>query len=943
MTRYLIIGDGAAGTTAAQTIRQADPTGVIEIYSDDPNPAYYRAALTNYLIGELREDQIWAVPPTFYGENRLKRVLARVESVDPQRAQLTLRRGGPPVTYDHLLVAAGSRARAPAFHGADLPGIMTMRTLQDVRAVMDQIKLHGLRAAVVVGGGPLALEWAQGLHERGVKATIILRGNRFMGNALDQTGSDLLLARLRHAGVTVLLDDEIVAAAPDKHGSLASVTTKNGKKIACQLAGVAIGVQCNSDFLKDSGIALDKRGAIPVDASLRTNFANIYAAGDIAAVEGSLLQLWEPARLQGRVAGQNMTGGQARYAPGVHYFATRLFNLDFASVGEIEPKDGADELVDLPLGGGEISYRKLLLENGQLKGALLLGERKSGIRRQGRAYQRAMQAGMDLSAVQTQLLLPGFDLGNHLQAGELAQKPKTSAGAARTSAELRKSRVIPRANVPAPAPARAPIKAGARPPASLRSPSLPQPLPVGERLRIGRVEDNECVLDDDHVSGCHAEIRWQGADYYLTDLDSKNGTYLAGTRIQTAVPLPPAARIRIGRTVFEFVQEAQPVAVETPPKPVRESRLLLTIGLGTQQLGLEEPGGAASPLVLSAKGNRWSLTAALTIIGRDVENGITLDDPAVSHVHAQILERNGVHYLQDLGSQNGTWVNDEQIAIPHPLANGDRIRVGKTVLIVQAEPTGQAPFLGAASPVEIPAPPIIETEDLPGPHLVVRSGKSMGLRFELSGKSVVLGRDPACEIWLDETGISWQHAKFSLKGKAWSVTDQDSTNGTWVNEVRLESGRRTALKAQDRLRFGRLEIEFLDGAAAKPCAKCGAALRTATRYCPNCGHPVGEPFQQQNLSVLVVAGSHAGEEVPLTGPIIIGRDPAHCQLILEEASISGRHLEIRPVPGGYEVCDLSSRNGSWLNGERLGTQYAVLSDGDTIKLGRHVVVQVRAE
>lgn len=89
MTQYVVIGDGAAGTTAAQYARKRDPDGKITIFSDDPNAAYYRAALTNYLIGELREDQLFAVPPDFYARNRVERVLARVASIETTRRRRT--------------------------------------------------------------------------------------------------------------------------------------------------------------------------------------------------------------------------------------------------------------------------------------------------------------------------------------------------------------------------------------------------------------------------------------------------------------------------------------------------------------------------------------------------------------------------------------------------------------------------------------------------------------------------------------------------------------------------------------------------------------------------------------------------------------------------------------------------------------------------------------
>lgn len=151
--RYLIIGDGAAGFTAAQTIRQNDPAAFIRIYADDPNPAYFRAALTNYLIGELREEQIWAVPPTFYHEFNIERIHARVAAVDTGRCLLHLENGRPPDPYDSLLIAAGSSAIRPSFPGGNLPGVMTMRTLQDVRQVIDLVRGQGgLRQTVIAGG-----------------------------------------------------------------------------------------------------------------------------------------------------------------------------------------------------------------------------------------------------------------------------------------------------------------------------------------------------------------------------------------------------------------------------------------------------------------------------------------------------------------------------------------------------------------------------------------------------------------------------------------------------------------------------------------------------------------------------------------------------------------------------------------------------------------------
>jgi NADPH-dependent 2,4-dienoyl-CoA reductase/sulfur reductase-like enzyme len=143
--RYVIIGDGAAGMSAAQKLRRSDPSATIGMLSDDPHPAYYRAALTNYLLGELRDDQLWAVTPDFYENFSIHRILGRVVTVDAGRSELWEASSRTAIPYDALLVASGGRPRQPTFEGAYLPGVMTLRTLQDARLVVDYWRLGSLR------------------------------------------------------------------------------------------------------------------------------------------------------------------------------------------------------------------------------------------------------------------------------------------------------------------------------------------------------------------------------------------------------------------------------------------------------------------------------------------------------------------------------------------------------------------------------------------------------------------------------------------------------------------------------------------------------------------------------------------------------------------------------------------------------------------------------
>ncbi|MGC4091281.1 MAG: FAD-dependent oxidoreductase [Polyangiaceae bacterium] len=394
--RYLVVGEGAAGATAAEELRRLDPHAAIGVYTEEPHPSYFRAALTNYLLGELREDQLFVNPPDFYESQRIARAFSRVIHVDAARGEVWDASSSQPTPFDALLVASGARPRTASFEGAQLPGIVTLRTLFDARTMMDALKQGSIHAATVLGGGPLGLEWASALLERGVRVTLIERAQRLMASALDEVASDLLASRLRHAGVELLIGEEVVQARPAPSARVGSLLLRSGREVATDFVAMALGVVPNTEFLRSANLKLSPSGALLVDRTLRSSAPNIWAAGDVASVEGEELGLWEPAKHQGRTAARNMLGARMRYEPGAHYFATRLFDLDFAKVGDIKPGPGREEVVDFPRGTGKIAYRKLVLEHGRLVGALLLGERALRVRAAGRTFKRLVDARADL-------------------------------------------------------------------------------------------------------------------------------------------------------------------------------------------------------------------------------------------------------------------------------------------------------------------------------------------------------------------------------------------------------------------------------------------------------------------------------------------------------------------------------------------------------------------
>ena len=832
MTRYAIIGDGAAGTTAAFSIRKADPRGDIHVLCDDPNPAYYRAALTNYLIGELREEQLFAVPPNFYSEFRVQRHLERVAAVDSRQGTLSLASGGAPFPYDQLLIAAGASPNLPPFPGAELPGVMTMRTLQDARTVMDLLRAGRIRHAVVIGGGPLGIEWVQGLRSRGVEVTYVLRGDMFMEGVLDRRGSDLVLSRLRSAGVDVRLNEEVARAAPGKDGRLGAVELKgSGRAVQCQLVGVAIGIRGNVTFLAGSGIEADR--GVPVDPQMRTNVPNVFAAGDIASVLDPAtgkrrgLGLWEPARLQGRTAGINMSGGTVSYDLGVQYNATRLWDLDFAGIGRTIEAEGDRVVVDFPTAGGRIRYRKLVLSGNRLAGALLLGQRTEAVRARGLQLLRIVEMGADVSGVADQLLDADFDVVTWIESLEESVPERESSRAAALS---RAGTPIPsRAAAAAAVPSRAELM---RPSRVVRLPSLPvASTPVapvgrltveqtGQRVdlravtRIGRSPDNDVVPADDFVSGYHAEVRAGASAFTVVDAGSRNGTFVNEAPIISATPLRDGDVIRVGYTnlVVSLPQDAAPSA---------------GFGHGPQPEAL--PAGSAPSMPRSAPrpsavslgplghlelgGRRFELGAQVSSIGRDPQSDVPVDDSSVSYMHAQVTRMGTDLYLRDVGSRNGTYVNRRLVTVPHLLVDGDVIHVGETDLVfhgIAGLPTAPTPFPSRPGPAQPPAapapappPPAAPREH---PHLVVRSGPLAGASFALGAPSARVGRDPSADVVLDDDTVSRSHARFDLRPTGWTVTDLGSTNGTHVAGRRLGPNEETAIPFGAVVRVGEVEL-----------------------------------------------------------------------------------------------------------------------------------------
>src|SRR5579872_3496324 len=403
--------------TAAELLRAEDVACSITIVADDPYPVYYRPALKDYLGGRLPEEKLWARPATYYKERRIRFVPGRIVGIDT-RLQVAHLHNGKRIAYDKMLLANGARPRTLSCAGLQLAGVSTLRTIADYQEVLR--RLQYVNRVVVVGSGTLALESVETLRHRGYEVTHLLRGNRLWSEALDAVASDMVLQEERRDGIDVRTGEEIREIV-GKNGQVSVVITTRGEYIACELVLIAVGIEPLVDFIRASGIACGR--GVKVDSGMRTSDPHIYAAGDVIEISDEftgrarVIGQWMPAIQQAQVAAYNMLGllspdhpfyaGGQDAAPQInvnYYNATFLYGLDFVSIG-LTTRSNAPGYREVVAEAQARNYRKVILKEGVMVGALMLGQRKDAL-----AFKRAIDRRVNLAAIADRLFAEGFDL-----------------------------------------------------------------------------------------------------------------------------------------------------------------------------------------------------------------------------------------------------------------------------------------------------------------------------------------------------------------------------------------------------------------------------------------------------------------------------------------------------------------------------------------------------
>ncbi|OUN00045.1 MAG: pyridine nucleotide-disulfide oxidoreductase [Firmicutes bacterium ZCTH02-B6] len=372
---YVIIGNGIAGTNAAERLRKEDPTSRVVVIAAEPYPLYNRVALPKFLKRQTPISKVMLRDVEWHKQLGIELHLeTRATKVDVETRTVVTDKGQEFV-YDKLLVATGGRPNPLRVPGGNSPGVYNFQTLDDAKAIEERVT--EARSAVTVGGSYIAYELTDAFSHRGLETTWLIRGPRFLHRILDEDGGKLVDMLAREAGVNVLYGEE-VAEVVAQGGTVTKVITTGGRTIEADLVGVGIGMALNTEVLEGTGVQVRK--GIVTDASMRTNVPDIFAAGDVCefydvTVDAySLLGTWANASSHGKVAAAGMLGAAETHED-VPAYSSTLFNSTLSVVGltpEARPDLESVSRVDWE----SKSYRRLFFLGNRLVGAVFIGGRK---------------------------------------------------------------------------------------------------------------------------------------------------------------------------------------------------------------------------------------------------------------------------------------------------------------------------------------------------------------------------------------------------------------------------------------------------------------------------------------------------------------------------------------------------------------------------------------
>ncbi len=376
--RYIIIGNGPAGTAAVEGIREADPKGRITVISDEGVMNYSKPLLSYLLARKVKKNQLAHRPENFYARNGVE-LLLKKKAVKLESAQnRVVLSDGSSIPYDRLLIATGGAPIHLKIPGKKARGVFTFTRLEEAEELIRYLKEHSVREAVVVGGGLIGLKATEGLLGREISVTLVELADRVLSATFDRRASGIIEEALKKEGCRVFLKTTVGKIVGNRSGGVKEVVLQNRRKIPCQVVIEAVGVLPNVGWLKGTEVRCDR--GILVNEYQQTSAEGVFAAGDCCQVPGFfggppwVYPIWPSAVRQGKVAGFNMTGGKQEYEGALVMNSVELCGIPTISVGLTDPQEGNGYETVESVNEKKGVYKKLVLRDDRIVGALFVGD-----------------------------------------------------------------------------------------------------------------------------------------------------------------------------------------------------------------------------------------------------------------------------------------------------------------------------------------------------------------------------------------------------------------------------------------------------------------------------------------------------------------------------------------------------------------------------------------
>jgi len=402
--KLVMVGNGMAGVrTLEELLKIAPDLYEITVFGAEPHPNYNRILLSPVLAGEQTLDEIVLNPLSWYEEQGITLHLGKAVTEIDRRRRVVRAADGTEAAYDRLLIATGSTPFILPVPGKELDGVIAYRDIADTQAMIEAATRY--RHAVVIGGGLLGLEAANGLMLRGMDVTVVHLGDWLLERQLDEQAGSLLRESLIQRGLKFRLGTQTEALIGDETGRVSQVRFKDGTVIPAQLVVMAAGIRPNTALAESAGL-LCQRGVVVSDTLQTVTDPRIYAVGECAAHRGIAYGLVAPLFEQGKVCATHLAQfGIGRYQGSQTSTKLKVTGIDLFSAGDFMGGEGSEEILMSDPHAGV--YKKLVIKDDKLVGACLYGDTVDGS-----WYFKLLREGRSIADIRERLMFGESNIGD---------------------------------------------------------------------------------------------------------------------------------------------------------------------------------------------------------------------------------------------------------------------------------------------------------------------------------------------------------------------------------------------------------------------------------------------------------------------------------------------------------------------------------------------------